>query len=444
MPVTLPAPRTIDPSSVPVLRWGIIGTGIADQFVGALHVRSTQRAVAVTARDAEKTREFAERHGIPTIHDSVEALVSDPGVDVVYVSTPHPLHRSQALAAIAAGKHVLIEKPIAMSAEEAREITEAGCAAGVLVMEAMWARYLPQADVIRQVVESGVLGELRLVRADFGFSIPFDPESRLWNASLGGGALLDAGVYPISFASSVIGAPSRVSAAGATHPETGVDSRADLLLSTEAGPQALLSTSLETSLPVEAMILGSEGRLAVHSPFFGPSGLTLTLGSLSSAQESDTWIDDGPWPYGNLAFQATAFASYVAQGLLESPLHPHHEVVSVMETIDEARRQIAGASGAVQHTVAFSLVHETGSAAEAEFLSHARRTLSAIPGVTDFTVNRQVSAKSALDWQFSMVFADRAAFAAYDAHPDHVEFVQSRWVPEVAEFQENDFEVLPG
>ncbi|WP_082498953.1 MULTISPECIES: Gfo/Idh/MocA family oxidoreductase [unclassified Rathayibacter] len=444
MPVTLPEPRTIDPASVPVLRWGVIGTGIAEQFVSALHVRSTQRAVAVTARDVEKTREFAERHGIPTVHDSIEALVNDPGVDVVYISTPHTLHRAQALAAIAAGKHVLIEKPIAMSAAEAREITEAGRAAGVLVMEAMWSRYLPQADIIRQVVESGVLGELRLVRADFGFTIPFDPEHRLWKASLGGGALLDAGVYPISFASSVIGAPSRVHASGATHPETGVDSRADLLLSTDGGPQALLSTSLETSLPVEAMILGSEGRLEVHSPFFGPSGLTLTLGSLSTSQESDTWIDDGPWPYGNLAFQATAFASYVAQGLLESPVHPHHEVVSVMATIDEARRQIAGAGAQVQHTVAFSLMHEAGSEAEAEFLAHARRVLTAIPGVTDFTVNRQVSAKSTLDWQFSMVFADRAAFAAYDAHPDHVEFVQSRWVPEVAEFQENDFEVLPG
>lgn len=445
MSVTLPAPRLLDPASVPALRWGVVGTGIADQFVSAIHSRSVQRAVAVTARDAEKTRAFADKHGIPTVHASVDALVADEEVDAVYVSTPHPLHRGQALAAIAAGKHVLIEKPIAMSADEAREITEAGRAAGVLVMEAMWPRYLPQADVIRQVIDSGVLGELRLVRADFGFSIPFDPEGRLWNAELGGGALLDAGVYPISFASSVLGAPSRVVASGATRAETGVDASADLLLSTPSGAQALLSTSLETSLPVEAMILGSEGRLEVHSPFFGPSGVTLVTGSMSSGQDSDTWTDESPWPYGILANQATAFSSYVAQGLLESPLHPHSEVVSVMETIDEARRQVAlqaqPIGSPLQHTVSFSLVHEAGSEEEAEFLAAARRILPAIPGVTGFTVNRQVSPKSGHAWQFSMVFADRAAYAAYDAHPDHVEFVRSRWASEVADFQELDFEV---
>ncbi|ROQ16969.1 putative dehydrogenase [Rathayibacter sp. PhB93] len=341
MPVTLPAPRTIDPASVPALRWGVIGTGIADAFVAAIHSRSVQRAVAVTARDPEKTRAFADKHGIATVHATVEELVADSAIDAVYIATPHPLHRAQALAALAAGKHVLIEKPIAMSADEAREITDAGRAAGLLVMEAMWARYLPQADVIRQVVESGVLGELRLVTADFGFSVPVDPTGRLWAKELGGGALLDAGVYPISFASSVLGAPVSVVASGTVDPGTGVDASADLLLTTASGARALLSTSLQTSLPVEAMVLGSEGRLAVHSPFFGPSGVTLTLGSMSSGQDSEVWTDEGPWPYGALSFQATAFASYVAAGLVESPVHPHHEVVSVLATIDEARRQVA-------------------------------------------------------------------------------------------------------
>ncbi|OOB90085.1 Gfo/Idh/MocA family oxidoreductase [Rathayibacter sp. VKM Ac-2630] len=443
MTVTLPAPRPIDPGSVPELRWGVIGTGIAARFVRAIHAHTTQRAVAVTARDAEKTRAFAQEHGIPTVHDSVEALLADPEVDVVYVATPHPLHRDQALAAIAAGKHVLIEKPIAMSAREAEQITDAGRAAGVLVMEAMWTRYLPQADVIRQVLESGVLGELRLVRADFGFLMPFLPEHRLWNRELGGGALLDAGVYPISFASSVLGAPSSVTASGSINQATGVDASADLLLETESGARALLSTSLEASLPVEALVVGSAGRLLVHSPFFGPSGLTLTLGGLG-ADESATWTDEShPELHDGLAHQATAFASYVAQGLVESPVHPHHEIVSVMATIDEARRQVAeeiapGAS--IQHTVAFSLVHAAGSPEEDEFLASARRILTGIPGVQDFTVNRQVSPKNGLAWQFSMVFADRAAFAAYDAHPEHAAFVQERWLSEVSEFQEADFE----
>ena len=165
-------------------------------------------------------------------------MIEDPAVDVVYVATPHPLHHDLALQAIAAGKHVLIEKPIAMSASEARAITNAGRAAGVLVMEAMWTRYLPQADIIRQVLADGVLGEVLLARADFGFVMPFDPAHRLWNPELGGGALLDAGVYPISFVSSVVGAPTSVIAVGAQTP-TGVDERADLLLTTATGATAI-------------------------------------------------------------------------------------------------------------------------------------------------------------------------------------------------------------
>jgi predicted dehydrogenase len=340
MPVTIPAPRPLDPASIPALRWGVIGTGIAKSFVGAIHAHTEQRAVAVTARDPQKTRAFADEHGIPTVHATVAELVSDPGIDVVYVSTPHPLHREHALAAISAGKHVLIEKPIAMSAEEAAEILQAGRDAGVLVGEAMWTRHLPQADVIRQIIDSGVLGEIRLVRADFGFPMPMDPEHRLWNPALGGGAMLDAGVYPVSFASSVIGAPSTILATGEIG-ETGVDASADILLRTDSGAHAVLSTSLLASMPVEASIHGSQGRIEVLSPFFGPRGLRLTIGSIGSA-ESETWVDDRfPNLHDGLAYQADAFASYVAQGLLESPVHPHEEIISVMATIDEVRRQIA-------------------------------------------------------------------------------------------------------
>lgn len=144
MTLTLPTPRVIAPRSVPALRWGVVGTGIAGRFVEALHAHTTQRAVAVAARDAVRTRAFADEHGIATVHPGASALIADPEVDVVYIATPHPLHHDLALEAIAAGKHVLIEKPIAMSVFEAQAMTAAGRAAGVLVMEAMWTRYLPQ------------------------------------------------------------------------------------------------------------------------------------------------------------------------------------------------------------------------------------------------------------------------------------------------------------
>ncbi len=342
MSFTLPLPRLLAEESVTVLRWGVIGTSIAGSFVGALQAHTAQRVVAVAARDRAKTEAFALEHSIATVHQNPTALFEDAGVDVVYVATPHTLHHDLALEAIAAGKHVLIEKPIAMSADEARAITDAGRAAGVLVMEAMWTRYLPQADIIRQVLAADMLGEVRLVRADFGFVMPFEPSHRLWDPQLGGGALLDAGVYPISFASSVLGAPTVVTAVGSL-ASTGVDERADLLLSTASGATAVASTSLVTSLPVTASIFGSAGRLDVLSPFFGPSGVTLTTGSLL-AEESTTWRDDTfATLHEALCYQASYLASYVAQGRVESPLHDHRETVSVMATIDEARRQIAAA-----------------------------------------------------------------------------------------------------
>jgi len=155
MSLTLPTPNVIPRESVPSLRWGIVGTGIASGFVQALHAHTLQRAVAVAARDTAKTEAFAERHGIPRVCVQASALIADPEVDVVYIATPHTQHHSLALEAIHAGKHVLIEKPVAMSAGETREITAAGQTAGVLVMEAMWTRYLPQSNIVRQILASG-------------------------------------------------------------------------------------------------------------------------------------------------------------------------------------------------------------------------------------------------------------------------------------------------
>ncbi|MFI8631453.1 Gfo/Idh/MocA family protein [Microbacterium sp. NPDC077663] len=333
----LPAPRLIDPTTVPALRWGVIGTGIADRFVHAIDAHTGQRAVAVTARDAERTRAFAATHGIERVHASVADLVADPHVDVVYVATPHPLHREQALTAIAAGKHVLIEKPIALTAAEATEILRAGRAAGVLVAEAMWTRYLPQADVIRQVLDAGLLGEIDLVRADFGSLVPFDPTSRMFDPALGGGAMLDLGVYIVAFASSIIGPPRTIRAVG-TLAATGVDDSATVALKTDAGAQAALTTTFGAVTPVEASVFGSRGRLDVLAPFYGPTGLRLRVDDA----DAEVWRDEAlPTVHDGLGYQATAFASYVEQGLVESPLHPHDEVVSVLTTIDEVRRQIA-------------------------------------------------------------------------------------------------------
>jgi len=341
MSPTLPAPRLIDPGSVPALRWGVVGTGwIAGAFVRGVQAHTAQQVTAVTARDQAKLQAFADEHAIPGVHSSVTDLVTSDDVDVVYVATPHASHHAVALEAIAAGKHVLVEKPFALSAAQAAEMTAAAKGAGVLAMEAMWTRYLPQSDVLRQLLTDGAIGDVHTVVADFGFAAPFDPANRMWDPALGGGALLDAGVYPISFASSVLGAPATVVARGEL-TDTGVDARASLLLQSASGATALVSTSMISSHPTRATVLGSTGRIEMGSPFFGPTSITLVSGSIG-AEESTTWTDNRfEVLHDGLSYQATALASYVAEGLLESPVHPHDEIVSVLATIDSAREQVA-------------------------------------------------------------------------------------------------------
>lgn len=338
MTLSVPAPRTLDPYSAPPLRWGIVGTGIADKFVGALHAHTPQRAVAVVARDREKTAEFASRHGIPRVHESVDDLAGDPKIDVVYVATPHSSHLEVALSAISAGKHVLIEKPIGLSALEAREILGAARRADVLATEAMWTRYLPQSDVIRQVLDSGRLGEISLLRSSFGFYMPEIPGHRLWDPALGGGAMLDVGIYSVSFSSLIIGDPVAISAGGTTSM-SGVDASAAIRLEAAGGAQALLSASLQANVPPEATLYGSSGNLEVLAPFFGPSGIRMNVGQFGAAETAE-WHDPVDDLHDGMAHQATAFATYVGQNRRESPIHTHREIITTMATVDEIRRQV--------------------------------------------------------------------------------------------------------
>ncbi|WP_431220216.1 Gfo/Idh/MocA family protein [Leifsonia xyli] len=334
----LPEPRHPDPADAPVLRWGVLGPGgIAADFVDALHRHTRQRVVAAGSRSAERAAAFAAAHGVERSHGSYEALVADPEVDVVYIATPHSGHLEHSLLAIAAGKHVLIEKPMAVTADQARRISAAARDAGVFAMEAMWTRYLPQTDIVRQLLERGALGDVRVVTADFGGRVPFDPASRLWDPALAGGALLDLGVYAVSWASFALGAPAGIIATGSL-ASTGVDEQAALLLSSADGAQALLSTSLLAGTPSLATINGTEGRVETDSPFWGPSGLRVFRADGTLAAH---WRD----PYGRphrdgMAYEAAALARYIGEGRTESPVHPLSEAVETLATIDEARRQL--------------------------------------------------------------------------------------------------------
>lgn len=338
----LPPVRHPHPEDAPPLRWGVLGPGaIAADFTDAVHQHSRQRVVACGSRSIDRATAFAAAHGIATAHGSYEALVADPAIDVVYIATPHSEHLDHALLAISAGKHVLIEKPMAVTAEQAGRIVTAARTAGVFAMEAMWTRYLPQTDIVRQLLAAGALGELRVVTADFGGRAEYHPAGRLWDPALAGGALLDLGVYAVSWASFALGAPVHVLATGSLAP-TGVDQQAALILSSASGAQALLSTTLLAGTPSLATVSGTKARIEMKPPFWGPSGLRLHRADGSVAAH---WSD----PYGRphrqgLSYEAAALARFVAEGRTESELHPLSEVVSTIATVETARRQL-GAAG---------------------------------------------------------------------------------------------------
>jgi len=338
-PTALPTPNAYPLRGGPVLRWGILAPGdIAKDFVHAVHTHTDQRVVAVASRSAERAAAFAQKHGIERSYGDHTQLVEDPDVDIVYVASPHSEHKRLALLAIAAGKHVLVEKPVGVTAADAREIQAAARAAGVFVMEGMWTRYLPQTDVMLQLVEDGVLGDIRLVTADFATIAPTDPEGRNYNPELAGGSLLDLGIYPVWISQLFLGAPQTVNTFGSLTP-TGVDAQTAVVLEFDGGPQSVLTTSLLHFSPERASINGTKARIEINSWFVVPAGFELIApgkGDTRLSFVNDTGLEfrDG------IAWEAAAVAQHVADGLTDSPLHPLDFSIEVMETMDRIRRGV--------------------------------------------------------------------------------------------------------
>jgi len=343
--MSLPAPRFPDPSDAPALRWGILAPGgIARSFATAVHEHTRQRIVAAASRSLERAQAFAHDLGVDRAYGDYAQLVADPDVDAVYVSSTHNAHLDLTLLAIDAGKHVLVEKPAGFSAAEAVRMQEAARAKGVFLMEAMWTRYLPHTDVIRQLLEAGALGDVRLVTADFGVNAPFDPESRMYDPAKAGGALLDLGVYPISFAQFALPALNTsptLHVAGSLSP-TGSDAQVSLILEADASSHALVHVGVEARTPWSAAISGTAGRVEVDSAFWSPSSLTFYPENGESERYAGHPTISGS---GGMAFEAAAFARYLADGLDDSPLHPFSEAIATLRIIDEARRRLGYTAG---------------------------------------------------------------------------------------------------
>jgi predicted dehydrogenase len=322
-----------DPRSAPSLRWGILGAGgIAGSFADAVTTHTRSPVVAVGSRHRDRCEHFATAHGIPTTHVGYRDLVEDPQVDVVYVATPHSHHKDHALLAIAAGKHVLVEKAFTRSAGEAEEVLAAARDAGVFVMEAMWTRFLPHVAALHQVIDAGEIGEIVSLTADHGQAFPFDPASRLFDPALAGGALLDLGVYPVSFAHDLLGVPDAVAAVG-TLTETAVDGQVTAVLSYGARVQATLTTTLWSRTPTTASISGTEGHIQVAGSFYAPTSFTVTR------RDGARWTFDRPSARG-LQYEAAEVARRVAAGETESPRMTWQGTLDVMRTLDAVRAQV--------------------------------------------------------------------------------------------------------
>ncbi len=354
-----------------IIRWGIIGLGrIAATFADAL--AGTQGAVlgAVCSRDLDKAKRFAAAAGGEALGFSDIGLMLKTGkIDAVYVASPNTVHKAHALAAIASGKAVLCEKPLAGNADDAQDIVDAARAAGVFCMEAMWTRFLPAVVEARRLVNEGVLGEIREFHGDLSFHQPFRPDNRFYDPVLGGGALLDLGVYPLSLAMLFMGHPQSWTASGVLAP-TGVEARAAITLGFAKGT-AMLSCALDNEGANEAMIVGTQGRIRLHRPLNSPSALTFMRGgevrpvmglempevlpggastgvaaSLRAAirpfHPGKSRVIVKPYRGNGLGHQIEEVSRCLLAGLTTSPLMPLADSVAALRVIDDLRRKLRG------------------------------------------------------------------------------------------------------
>ncbi|MFK0002952.1 Gfo/Idh/MocA family protein [Paenarthrobacter sp. NPDC090522] len=316
------------------IRWGILGTG----FIAGLQTADLRgngfTVQAVGSRSLDSSKAFAEQHGIPTAHGSYEDLAADPEVDVIYIATPHPMHHANALLALNAGKHVLVEKSFTMNAREAREITDLAASKGLVALEAMWTRFLPHMIRIREIIAAGTIGEVRKVVASHNQSLPTDPAHRLNDPVLGGGALLDLGIYPVSFAIDILGAPSSVTAS-ASMTATGVDRQTAAIFDYDGGAQALVDCELDAASANRAMVIGTEGWIDIEHTWYNPVPFTVHAVDGSVVERFDE-----PVTSRGMQYQAAELERLVAAGETAGTILPPAETVAIMAAMDEIRRQI--------------------------------------------------------------------------------------------------------
>ncbi|SDJ77752.1 Gfo/Idh/MocA family protein [Nonomuraea jiangxiensis] len=311
--------------------WGIAATGGIARTVGAAIVAEPgMRVAAVGSRALGRARALAATLGAESAYDSYERLCADPAVDAIYVATPHAQHLEVAEAAIAAGKAVLCEKPLAATVADAERMIRLAREAGVFLMEAMWMRFNP---LIQAIAADPRFGDVRSVQASFGFSHPYDPAHRLWAPELGGGALLDLGIYPFGLAQLFLGLPTELRVTGSLAP-SGVDAEAAGVLLYPEGRRALVETSLLGDYPNSASVVGTGMRADILTPFWAPQRILLSGPGMEPEEHVLDPADNG---YAGELREVRAAA---AEGRTESSIMPLDDSLAMMRLLADARRQL--------------------------------------------------------------------------------------------------------
>ena len=313
--------------------WGILGPGgIARAFAADLQSLAGHSVAAVGSRTLSNAEEFVSTFG-GKAYGSYEELVADESVDAIYVATPHPAHKENVVLALNAGKPVLCEKPFAVNAQEAQEMVAAAVANNVALMEAMWSRFLPHYALVREIVASGILGKILTVHADHGQRLADQNIPRLVDPLLAGGALLDLGIYPVSFAHMILGNPTKITASGVL-TDRGVDGQTSMIFDYSSGAQAILNTTMLEQTPCRAVVAGVNGRLEIDRVFYSPTSMRVTLFDGTVKQYPNTYVGHG------IREQAEEFKQLVLSGKQQNELLNWKDTVDIMKTLDTVRSQI--------------------------------------------------------------------------------------------------------
>jgi predicted dehydrogenase len=316
-----------------IIRWGILGAGkIANKFASDLRWVEDAELRAIGSQDKLKGEQFAKTHNIPIVYNSYDALVSSNEVDVIYVATPHGFHHKHVMLCLEHGKAVLCEKAFALNSKQVSEMVELATSKKIFLMEAFWTKFIPQYEMVKMMINRGDIGEIRFIQADFGFRAPSPLAQRLFDPELGGGSLLDIGIYPVFFALALLGKPVELNSIMTSYP-SGVDEQIVVNMKFANGALAVLSSTFATDTPTEAVIAGTEGRIHMRNRFHNPTGHIEYVKGKDEVHQISVKREEG---FG-YQFEARHVGDCLRKGLIQSPVYSLQDSLLLIQTLDKIR-----------------------------------------------------------------------------------------------------------